>query len=246
MTRSTRFFCFPRLSRPSRPRRAATGGAAGGFTLVEVILAVGILAIAILTLAGLVGSVFQQVESVVRTNRALAAVNAINTALETPELIAGTKLPKVDDPNTAKFDVVYTLLRDAVGTKRVNLFFFSRRLPDAAGTGYTFVDCVYNTNGETLTKSRYDEMKGYGPVFRVEMGIARMLENQRIELDQTTARPKDTKYKVDEPLPGTAGEYALAFLPLYLEIFPYTPGAGVGSEQKYSRPILGQNIAVSR
>jgi len=229
------------------PAAAAPARARAAFTLIEVILAVGVLSLAILTLAGLIGGVFQQVESVVRTNKALAVVASVNAALETPELIAGTKIPKVTDAKTPKFDVIYDYLKGTVGNDRVNFFYLTRRVKDANGS-YVLVATVYNAgSGGNLTKSRYDELGGHGPVFRVEISIGRAIEKQRIQLDQTTARPKAAIYEGNgAPLPSTAAEYALAFLPLYLEVFPYTLGATVGGSEKYVRPILAQNIVINR
>jgi prepilin-type N-terminal cleavage/methylation domain-containing protein len=58
-----------------------------GFSLVEVTLAIGILGIAILSLVGILGSTFQQVDDIMQTNRALAGVTRLIGALDNPRSI---------------------------------------------------------------------------------------------------------------------------------------------------------------
>jgi prepilin-type N-terminal cleavage/methylation domain-containing protein len=70
----------PAPADPRRPRRA-------GFTLVEVILAVGVIGIAIASLVGILTSTFQQVDDVLQTNRALTAAQGLITALDNPRSI---------------------------------------------------------------------------------------------------------------------------------------------------------------
>jgi prepilin-type N-terminal cleavage/methylation domain-containing protein len=58
-----------------------------GFSLVEVTLAIGIVGIAIMSLVGILGSTFQQVDDIMQTNRALAGVTRLVGALENPRSI---------------------------------------------------------------------------------------------------------------------------------------------------------------
>lgn len=107
-----------------------------GFTLVEVILAVGVIGIAIASLIGILASSFQQVDDIMQTNRALTSAQALVTGLDNPRSIlrdltvAGTGVSTnatsanylasltgldnatADAPN---FDLVYNLLKDAHG-----------------------------------------------------------------------------------------------------------------------------------
>ena len=48
-----------------------------GFSLIEVTLAIGIVGVAILSLVGILGSTFQQVDDIMQTNRALAGVSRL-------------------------------------------------------------------------------------------------------------------------------------------------------------------------
>jgi type II secretory pathway pseudopilin PulG len=58
-----------------------------GFSLVEVTLAIGIVGMAILSLVGILGSTFQQVDDIMQTNRALAGVTRLIGALDNPRSI---------------------------------------------------------------------------------------------------------------------------------------------------------------
>lgn len=143
------------LSRPS-PRP--------GFSLVEVTLAIGIVGVAILSLVGILGSTFQQVDDIMQTNRALSGVTRLISALDSPRSIiyhqvgdvngmtANTQylqqgIPALDPtPATApasNFDIVYRLLSGAKDNSAANavwLYVYERKLvtatSDFSGTDY--------------------------------------------------------------------------------------------------------------
>ena len=58
-----------------------------GFSLVEVTLAIGIVGVAIMSLVGILGSTFQQVDDIMQTNRALSGVTRLVGALDNPRSI---------------------------------------------------------------------------------------------------------------------------------------------------------------
>ncbi|MFZ9202223.1 MAG: type IV pilus modification PilV family protein [Opitutales bacterium] len=125
-----------------------------GFTLVEVILAVGVVGVALASLIGILTSSFQQVDDIMQTNRALTAAQGLVTALDNPRSIlkdisasagiskndtSGTYLPSVtgldnatgDAPN---FDLVYNLLKSAdTPANGVWLYVYERKQVIAAG-----------------------------------------------------------------------------------------------------------------
>ena len=134
-------------SPPARRRR--------GFTLVEVILAVGVIGIAIASLVGILTTTFQQVDDVLRTNRALTAAQGLITGLDNPRSIlrnvtaststfvsvnntAASYLPSAagidnatgDAPN---FELAYNLLKNATTPDNgVWLFVYERKVSVAA------------------------------------------------------------------------------------------------------------------
>ena len=136
-----------------------------GFSLIEVTLAIGIVGIAILSLVGILGSTFQQVDDIMQTNRALSGVTRLVSALDNPRSIislnAATPLTTeylhqansnaLDPSPTApasNFDIAYRLLASAGDTSRaVWLYVYERKLVvaslDAAPAGGLL---VYNLN----------------------------------------------------------------------------------------------------
>jgi prepilin-type N-terminal cleavage/methylation domain-containing protein len=120
-----------------------------GFSLVEVTLAIGIVGIAIMSLVGILGSTFQQVDDIMQTNRALAGVTRLVGALENPRSIiyltaaADTTATNTTylqqgittlDPDPANpasnFDLAYRLLAGAKdnGATAVWLYVYERKV----------------------------------------------------------------------------------------------------------------------
>ena len=126
-----------------------------GFSLVEVTLAIGIVGVAILSLVGILGSTFQQVDEIMQTNRALSGVTRLIGALDNPRSIVyldadGEKEAKnskylleappaalpVDllgspqNPAVSNFDIAYRLLQGAHdnGDNAVWLYVYERKI----------------------------------------------------------------------------------------------------------------------
>ncbi|MDR2844947.1 MAG: prepilin-type N-terminal cleavage/methylation domain-containing protein [Puniceicoccales bacterium] len=215
-----------------------------GFTLVEVLLALGVLSMAILSLAGLLGIVFEQVDDVVQINRALGVVTSVQGALDSPVQIGGEKLAGATDPDKPAFDVAYDFVKSAVSGQKVILYYFSAAIKNADGTERVLT-MVYRAPGGNFDKAIYDTQNGTGPVFRVELSVAKALEGLRIEVDTATYRQKDTLYS-GGPLPGSADAYALAFLPLYAEVYLHDFSDVISSQNRAARPIVGHTIALLR
>ena len=129
---------------PSYPRRPLRRP---GFSLIEVTLAIGVVGIAILSLVGILGSTFQQVDDIMNTNRALAGVTRLIGALDKPRTIAylpagataantkyinqtGTVSPALDPFNDASdFDLAYRLLANAATSPTaVWVYVYDRKL----------------------------------------------------------------------------------------------------------------------
>jgi type II secretory pathway pseudopilin PulG len=130
-----------------------------GFSLVEVTLAIGIVGVAILSLVGILGSTFQQVDDIMQTNRALSGVTRLVAALDNPRSIivhqsgdttgvtnnneylhqASTLFTPPLDPNAttqpaSNFDLVYRLLCNAKDNSTANavwLYVYERKVVSA-------------------------------------------------------------------------------------------------------------------
>ena len=149
---------------PMNPPRNPSS-ARPGFSLVEVTLAIGIVGVAILSLVGILGSTFQQVDEIMQTNRALSGVTRLIGALDNPRSIvyvdstseqvpqnskylleapvadtAGVDLT-AGNPAASNFDIVYRLLQKARdnGDNAVWLYVYERKIvaPDSDKTGDT-------------------------------------------------------------------------------------------------------------
>jgi Tfp pilus assembly protein PilV len=138
-----------------------------GFSLLEVTLAIGIVGVAILSLVGILGSTFQQVDDIMQTNRALAGVTRLVAALDSPRSIiahkgsdlsdvtandrylhedSGLFTPALEVPgqNASNFDLVYRLLcraKDTSANSAVWLYVYDRKVVAATAdfTGSTYM-----------------------------------------------------------------------------------------------------------
>ena len=70
-----------------------------GFSLIEVVLAIGIFLVTVLALVGLLGPTLQSVDEVEKTDEVSSIVNTINAFLQNSQEIA---------PGASKFDAIYT------------------------------------------------------------------------------------------------------------------------------------------
>lgn len=130
---------------PVRPRRR-------GFTLVEVILAVGVVGIAIASLVGILATTFQQVDDIMQTNRALTAAQGLVAGLDNPRSVlrdltvsgglshnntASFYLPSRSGIDNAtgdapNFDLAYNLLKGATSVDNaVWLYVYERKMVTA-------------------------------------------------------------------------------------------------------------------
>lgn len=151
------------ISPMNPPVLPAAASSRRGFSLVEVTLAIGIVGVAILSLVGILGSTFQQVDDIMQTNRALSGVTRLVAALDNPRsiiyhqpldvtgLAANTiylqqGIPALDPSATAlpasNFDLAYRFLRAAKTTDQaVWLYVYERKIVTATSD---FTGAAYN------------------------------------------------------------------------------------------------------
>jgi hypothetical protein len=194
-----------------------------GFSLVEVTLAIGIVGVAILSLVGILGSTFQQVDEIMQTNRALAGVTRLIGALDNPRSIvyldaAGEKVPNntkylmdaglpLDggNPSVSNFDIAYRLLQDARdnGDSAVWLYVYERKIVslEQDKTGDTTYALFSNPSmievaycsGNNLSLDASSGRNIVGTPMRVRLSLSKLLVGQRAEIDAATLEPKTTK-----------------------------------------------------
>ncbi len=194
-----------------------------GFSLVEVTLAIGIVGVAILSLVGILGSTFQQVDEIMQTNRALSGVTRLIGALDNPRSIvyldaAGEKVPNNSkylmdaglpldggNPSVSNFDIAYRLLKDARdnGDNAVWLYVYERKIVsfenDKTGdNAYALFSNpsmmeVAYCNGNNLSLDAFSGRNIIGTPMRVRLSLSKLLVGQRAEIEPTTLEPKAAK-----------------------------------------------------
>lgn len=240
-----------------------------GFTLVEVILAVGVIGIAIASLIGILTSTFQQVDDVLQTNRALTAAQGLITALDNPRSIlkdppasgannaAANYLPATTDVDASNFDIAYRLLSGAADADRaVWLFVYERKVvrADEEVTGADADQFQVNANPALVEVVRMsDDTFGpdlanarsvIGAPMRVRLTLSRLLVGQRVTLDAATGEPTPATYAAGTPLGADPNTYALAHLPIVAEFFPHDYSADFKDVEV--QPVLTQTIILNR
>jgi len=162
-----------------------------GFSLVEVTLAIGIVGMAILSLVGILGSTFQQVDDIMQTNRALAGVTRLIGALDNPRSIVyldstaatnsantvyvhqSATYKALVDPNpttspATNFDISYRLLKAAdTSANGVWLYVYERKvLPTATETSVTGDVVTYNvTSNPSVMEVAICDKDSFPPSF---------------------------------------------------------------------------------
>jgi hypothetical protein len=194
-----------------------------GFSLVEVTLAIGIVGVAILSLVGILGSTFQQIDEIMQTNRALAGVTRLIGALDNPRSIVylDASLEKEPDnkkyllegvpglaggnPSASNFDVAYRLLQGARdnGDNAVWLYVYERKIVATENdkTGETTYALFSNPSvvevaycsGNNLSLDAFAGRNIVGTPMRVRLSLSKLLVGQRATINGTTNEPDTAK-----------------------------------------------------
>jgi Tfp pilus assembly protein PilV len=251
-----------------------------GFSLVEVTLAIGIVGVAVLSLVGILGSTFQQVDDIMQTNRALSGVTRLVAALDSPRsiiyhqsgdttgLAANSQYIQQGitalDPNPTtqpapNFDIAYRLLSQAKNTdSAVWLYVYERKVvtatSDFSGTTYALSSnpsimevASADGNGKNFTAIGASSRNVIGTPMRVRLTISKLLNGQRYQINATTGEPDAPTFTPgSSDLPASPSDYALAYLPVVAEFFPHDYTNFDVFKTRSDKPILVQNIVISR
>ncbi len=176
-----------------------------GFSLVEVTLAIGIVGMAILSLVGILGSTFQQVDDIMQTNRAIAGVTRLVGALDNPRSIIyiddsatanntkyihqaiGTLDPTPTTMPASNFEIAYRFLSKANNTKNaVWLYVYERKVLSGsdevdASAGTT----KYNINANpSVMEVAYSSSGNFTPVQAAARNVVGVPMRVRISLSK--------------------------------------------------------------
>ena len=176
-----------------------------GFSLVEVTLAIGIVGMAILSLVGILGSTFQQVDDIMQTNRALAGVTRLVGALDNPRSIillddstTATNTKYIHTNNTtldptptttpaSNFEIAYRLLKDAKNTKTaVWLYVYERKvLSSTDEVSATTAAPTYNVNSNpSVMEVAYSSSGNFTPMQASARNVVGVPMRVRISLSK--------------------------------------------------------------
>ena len=176
-----------------------------GVSLVEVTLAIGIVGMAILSLVGILGSTFQQVDDIMQTNRALAGVTRLVGALDNPRSIillddstTATNTKYIHTNNTtldptpatmpaSNFEIAYRLLKDAKNTKTaVWLYVYERKvLSSTDEVSATTAATTYNVNSNpSVMEVAYSSSGNFTPVQASARNVVGVPMRVRISLSK--------------------------------------------------------------
>ncbi len=137
-----------------------------GFSLIEVVLAIGIFLVTVLALVGLLGPTLQSVDEVEKTDEIASVVNTVNAFLQSSPDIA---------PNASKFNAIYNAISsnsDNAATIFVYRYYNDQISPDketiALEVGFAPgepVDAWAKVNQSATNPANFADAAG--PIYRV-------------------------------------------------------------------------------
>lgn len=221
-----------------------------GFSLVEVLLALAVLGIAMLSVMGLLNATFEMVGRNVMTRQAIGVYSCVDRAFATvPVMINADGTPIVKDAQMTKssFDYVYEWVNSKTGKNWDDALFLvcvSRRLNPTNDSAPQNVLQVIKCNSPAgaPTQAELTELNSEGPAYLVRVYVSPQLEGRYVEMD-SNGEVLATQYTVGSSLPSNVERYALPYLPLTVDIYPYTPGS---ADQEEQLPVLTQYLVLSR
>lgn len=221
-----------------------------GFSLVEVLLALAVLGVAMLSVMGLMNATFETVSKNVLTRQALGVYSCLDRAFSAVDTVIrpdGSAFVKSGQMTKASFDYVYEWVQDKTGKNWNDALFLvciSRRLnptDDSLPQNVLQIVKCESASG-TPTQSELTELNVEGPAYFMRVYLSPQLEGRYVEMD-AKGEVLTTQYTVGSSLPGNVDRYALPYLPLTVDIYPYSAGSAETEEQV---PVLTQFLVVSR
>ena len=222
-----------------------------GFSLVEVLLALAVLGMAILSILGLLTAAFESVSNNLQTSQALTVYSRVDRAFAKVSEFTGTdgrQIISESELSKPSFDYIYEWIRDKKGTAWDDALFlvcYSRRInPDSDSAPQRVMQVIKSDSKTALpTKSELDDLNYEGNVYLVRAFISPQLDGSRVEMN-ATGEVQNSLYSVGSPLPASPDSYALAYLPVTVEIYPFTVGVSEQGEDQF--PIFSQTIVIQR
>lgn len=224
-----------------------------GFSLVEVLLALAVLGIAMLSIMGLLNATFESVGRNVMSRQALGVYSALDRSFSSVSSILKPDGSAVAEASTSSgsekksFDYVYDWVRAKTGKDWNDAAFFvciARRVnPSDDENPQQVSQIIYCENAAgTPTQAELTELDAEGASFFVRVYLSPQLEGRFVEMD-ADGEVSTTAYVAGSALPASADRFALPYLPLTVEIYPFSPGSAKTEDQQ---PVMTQFLVVSR
>jgi len=208
-----------------RPARARLPG----FTLIEVILAIGVFMVTILALVGLLGPALSSVEDIRKTSEVSSVVNSVNTFL--------SKSPEIANGGDSRFEAIYKSVADG---NSATLFVF-RAFPDNAGQGdepiqkntrlrigfapdSTAVSGDAEVADDDFANADDDFANAAGSIYRVVLTPSSVIPDEHRNDQGADAYPRYTLTKSSPtPDPNGGGGYPEGYFAMEARIFAESP-----------------------
>ncbi|MEC8614571.1 MAG: hypothetical protein VXY17_04115 [Verrucomicrobiota bacterium] len=217
-----------------------------GFSLIEVVLAIGIFLVTVLALVGLLGPTLQSVDEVEKTDEITSVVNSTNAFLQSSPDIA---------PNASKFNVIYNAISTNSGSEAtifVYRYYDYQNDPEnekiALEVGFAPgepVDDRAIVNQPSTNPANFAD--AVGPIYRVVLTASSVTP----EVLRSPNRNADGIYTLTEP---SVADYPEGYLAMEVRIYPEDPPGPSGNFNtttnlaalKGIEPLFTYNTAVVR
>lgn len=207
-----------------------------GFSLIEVILALGIFLVTIMALVGLLGPTLKSVDDVEKIDEIVSVVNSVEAFLQSsPDIETRTSSPPV-----TKFDAIF----GAVADNGYATIFVFRQYLDATSTEVRLVlgfDALDTTVNAAARLDASDFANAAGPVFRVVLTPSPVIPEEGDDLTDPEAAPIPYRSSARDGATGVytlsvpLSQYAEGYFAMEARIFPEDPPAP-GAEATFNNP----------
>lgn len=213
-----------------------------GFSLIEVVLAIGIFLVTVLALVGLLGPTLQSVDEVEKTDEVSSVVNTVNAFLQSSPNIA---------PNASKFNAIY----NAVASDDSATLFVFRQFVNATSTDIQLKVGFHEDEDSIDALARINDFSNAaGTIFRVVLTPSSVLPtpagNEALYRSVDRVATTNT-YTLNAALDDYLEGYFAMEVRIYAET-PPTPGGDPFDADKSLEvladlePIFTYNTAVVR
>lgn len=182
-----------------------------GFSLVEVVLAIGIFLVTVLALVGLLGPTLQSVDEVEKTDEIASVVNTVNAFLQSS--------PKIAVAAGSKFDAIFNAVADG---DSATLFVFRRYL-DSTSTDIRLAVGFDPQKNQVNTEAHItpqDFANAAGPVYRVVLTPSSVLPILPVATRSSDRNPSTGTYTLATDLAGYKEGYFAMEVRIYDEAPP--------------------------